>query len=64
LNSRLNFLRCIDALRSMKTPYLGVHQTGSTSSWVPKVRFIRSTGKGPKWIALNFANGFAFRLWP
>jgi hypothetical protein len=29
LNSRLNFLRCIDALRLMKTPYLGVHQTGS-----------------------------------
>jgi len=31
LNSRLNFLRCIDALRSMKAPYLGVHQTGSSS---------------------------------
>jgi signal transduction histidine kinase/CheY-like chemotaxis protein len=31
LNSRANFLRCIDALRSVKTPYLGVHQTGSSS---------------------------------
>lgn len=31
LYSRLNFLRCIDALRSRKTPYLAVHQTGSSS---------------------------------
>lgn len=29
LNSRLNFLRCIDALRLMETPCLGAHQSGS-----------------------------------
>ncbi|WP_221227140.1 hypothetical protein, partial [Novosphingobium sediminicola] len=42
LNSRLNFLRCIDALRSMKTPYLGVHQTGSTSVVPSRLQVLNS----------------------
>jgi hypothetical protein len=35
LNSRLYFLRCMLFLQFDKTPYLGVHQTGSRPHATP-----------------------------